>query len=64
MLMLRKSLDPPDMQREGGGFLDGLWAICGKLRQRLPPRSGVSTLEGRTEFALLAQGRTLKNAEN
>jgi tripartite-type tricarboxylate transporter receptor subunit TctC len=58
--MRSKSLDLLDMQREGGGFLDGLCALCGKLRQRLPPRNCVSTLEGRAEFALVAGGRTLE----
>jgi tripartite-type tricarboxylate transporter receptor subunit TctC len=48
------------MQREGGGFLDGLCALCGKLRRRLPPWNRVYALEGRLEFALFPQGGTSK----
>src|SRR5215469_11738096 len=43
------------MTPEPGGFLDGLCALCGKLRQRIPPRNTVCSLEGVGEFALLTQ---------
>jgi tripartite-type tricarboxylate transporter receptor subunit TctC len=59
-LMRSKSLDLPDMQPEAGGFLDGLCTLCGKLRQRLPPRNSVCSLEGRPEFALLTQQRAVE----
>jgi tripartite-type tricarboxylate transporter receptor subunit TctC len=55
-----KSLDPLDIKGDRGGFWDGLCAICGKLRHRLPPRNSVCGLEGGLEFALLDRREALE----
>jgi hypothetical protein len=50
-----KSLDPPDMQPERGGFLDGLWPFAANCGSGYLRRTGLCGLEAGAEFALLAR---------